>query len=124
VFERGLLRTVQAFKGRQVNILAYIPEQRYDIPRALALSSAYGIPGVVALPLAEHEQRQRQLRTVLERLQGESSFSVTDVGASLCDRSQCAVQVNGTALYADDNHLSRRGALMLEPVWEKALGAN
>ena len=124
VFERGLLRTVQAFKGRQVNILAYIPEQRYDIPRALALSSAYGIPGVVALPLAEHEQRQRQLRAVLTRLQGESDFSVTDVGATLCDHSRCAAQINGTALYADDNHLSRRGALMLEPVWEKALGAN
>lgn len=124
VFERGLLRTVQAFKDKQVNILAYIPEQRYDIPRALALSSAYGVPQMVELPLSEHQQRQRQLRDVLTRLQAESKFSITDVGASLCDASKCAVQINGTSLYADDNHLSRRGALMLESVWEKALGAN
>lgn len=124
VFERGLLRTVQALKDKQVNILAYIPEQRYDIPRALALNSAYDLPQVVALPLSEHEQRQRQLRAVLTRLQSESKFFVTDVGATLCDASKCAVQVNGASLYADDNHLSRRGALMLEPVWEKALGAN
>ena len=80
---------------------------------------------MVELPLAEHELRQRELRALLGRLQGGQQggrgFAVTDVGASLCDAAKCAVQINGTSLYADDNHLSRRGALLLEPVWEKAL---
>ncbi len=122
VFQRAMVRTVQAFGGRKVNIIAYIPEQRYDIPRALAMSARFGMPAAVALPVAEHERRQSQLRTALTRLQGEQHFRITDVGAVLCDAHSCAAQMDGTSLYADDNHLARGGAMLLQPLWQSALG--
>ncbi len=122
VFQRAMVRTVQAFGGRKINIIAYIPEQRYDIPRALAMSAKFGLPAAVALPVAEHERRQSQLRAALTRLQDEQHFRITDVGAVLCDANSCAAQMDGTALYADDNHLARGGALLLQPLWQSALG--
>lgn len=122
-FGRGMLRTLHAFNGRQVSVLAFIPEQRYDIPRAMALEHAFGWPRQVNLSRSEHEQRQRALREEFARLEQQTSngFKLLDVGAQLCDASTCAASRDGTVLYADDNHFSRTGAELLRQLWQQAL---
>jgi len=123
VFERSFDRLLTAFDGRRVAVVAYIPEQRYDVPRALALSATFGHPAQPALPVAMHEQRQGELREAFERLQARHPFAVVDVGRALCGALVCDVLRRGVPLYADDNHLSAHGAEALADVWSVALGA-
>jgi hypothetical protein len=122
VFERGFARTLAAFAGHRIAVVAHIPEQRYDVPRALALSAQLGHPAQPALPIAAHVQRQAELRAVLARLHERHDFELIDAGASICGGTVCDVLRAGNALYADDNHLSRHGAMALVDVWAAALG--
>ena len=122
VFERSFDRLLAAFDGRRVAVVAYIPEQRYDVPRALALSATFGFPVQPALPVGLHEQRQGELRGAFERLRARHPFEVVDVGRALCGAVVCDVLRSGVPLYADDNHLSAHGAEALAEVWSAALG--
>lgn len=123
VFMRGMLRTLNGLQGRRITVLAFIPEQRYDIPRALAMHSAFGQPHTVPLPRAEHERRQLEMRAAFARLKEASPvpFNLIDVGAQLCDPQSCSANRGPTVLYADDNHLSRSGAVALAPLWLPAI---
>ena len=123
VFERGMLRTLDRLQGRRITVVAFIPEQRYDIPRALAMHSAFGQPTAVALTRADHERRQAEMRVAFARLKQASpvSFTLVDVGAHLCDAQSCSAIRDATVLYADDNHLSRGGAVALAPLWRSAV---
>lgn len=113
VFPRALERTAAALMPARVVVLAYLPEQRYDVPRALALSAQFGLPRDVDLPAALHERRQAPLRPILARLASRyPGFKVIDVGALLCGGT-CPTRIGETVLYADDNHPSRAGALLI-----------
>ncbi|WP_058601939.1 acyltransferase family protein [Aureimonas ureilytica] len=122
VFRRGLARLMDGLAPMQVSLVAFIPEQRYDVPRALMLHDLYGHPAQASLPLALHEARQAPLRAAFADLARTQSFQLVDVGASLCSVAQgCPMQRGGVVLYADDNHLSRSGALALSDVLARAL---
>lgn len=123
VFQRGMQRTLRALEGRHVTVLAYVPEQRYDVPRAMALQRTFGWPRTVELSRDEHERRQHDMREAFRRLSQASptSFNIIDVGAALCGDKICPVARDGVALYADDNHLSRSGAILMEPLWRRAI---
>lgn len=122
VFERGMVRTLHALDGRNITIFAYIPEQRYDVPRAMAMHSAFGRPQQVDLLRSDHEKRQLEMRGAFKKLTQASPtpFRVIDVGASLCNAQSCGVIRDGVVLYADDNHLSRSGGIALKSIWGKA----
>ncbi len=47
-----------------------------------------------------------------------------DPAAVLCDRERCRVAQGGTEFYSDQNHLSRAGALLLEPALFESLKAS
>lgn len=123
VLRRGLERTLDALAGREVVVIAHIPEQRYDVPRALALHAVYGMPREVALPLSLHETRQAPLRPMFAGLAKAHPFRLLDVGAALCRDGSCPVQSGATVLYADDNHLSRSGGTLLADLFREALQA-
>jgi hypothetical protein len=47
-----------------------------------------------------------------------------DPATVLCDRERCRVAQGGTEFYSDQNHLSRAGALLLEPALLESLKAS
>lgn len=120
VFARSFDRMLSKLSGKNVIIVAYMPEQRYNIPRALALNSAYGIPSAISVPRGLFDDRQQPLRDVFNQLKNNHQFSLVDLGATLCDTQDCRVTDGNTVLYADDNHLSRSGSLLLMPEFAAA----
>lgn len=121
VFARSFTRTVSAFSGRGVYVVAYIPEQPFNVPQAEALCRYLGkrCPGGVAR--ADFDRRQAQVRQVLSADAERLHYRVIDLGAALCSATNCPAVAGGAALYSDDNHLSRTGALSvaaaLDPIF-------
>jgi peptidoglycan/LPS O-acetylase OafA/YrhL len=113
VFPRALDRMLGDLAPARIVLLAHIPEQRYDVPRALALSSEFGFPNSVDLPVHLHQARQAELRLVLAAAAARHpKVEIIDVGALMCGET-CPVRVGSNVLYVDDNHLSRAGAVSI-----------
>ncbi len=123
VFRRGLARMVEALRPLDVTLLAFVPEQRFDVPRALMFHALFGRPSETSLPLSLHEARQAPLRQALAEVARAHPFRIVDVGARLCSPERgCPMLLDATPLYADDNHLSRSGGLAIADLFGKALG--
>ena len=122
VFRRGLARLLEGLAPMEVSLIAFIPEQRYDVPRALMLHELYGHPGQTSLPQVLHEARQAPLRVALADVARSHPFRLVDAGASICTPDAgCPMQRGDAVLYADDNHFSRSGALALSDIFAEAL---
>lgn len=116
VFERGLTRTLERFRGYNISIIYGFPEQDRNIPRTLGVDSNLGRPLYPGIPRTIHEARQTELRDVLTRFQARYGFRLIDATDHFCDHQHCRVMENATVLYADDNHISRKGAETLVDV--------
>jgi len=113
VFVRGITRAVKALAGRNVFVVAAVPEQKVDVPRTAALARYLGRDDVpIDLDRKEYDARQHYVTTTLADLSHRLGFVMVDLGQSLCGERRCAATRDGRSLYADDNHLSRDGALL------------
>lgn len=110
VFVRALDRTLDNLKGYDVVILFGIPEQDRDVPRALALAAQLHQPLFPGIARSVHEGRQGELRALMAAKARQYNARLVDLTDQMCDASYCYVRRNDVVLYADDNHLSRRGA--------------
>lgn len=121
VFARGIARTVTAFPGRVVYVVAYIPEQPFNVPQAEALCRYLGKPCPAGLSRADFDRRQAYVRQVLSADAERLRYQVVDLGAELCSAADCPALSGNAALYSDDNHLSRTGAMSvtaaLDPIF-------
>ncbi len=124
VAERALARLLEQFGDRRFVVLAYSPEQEIDVPRTLALDRLRAAPVRPGVSRQSYDLRQAPVHRMLDRLAaGHANLAVIDLGEALCNRTSCPLVRDGRILYADDNHLSRAGALMLAPIFAQALGA-
>lgn len=114
VFAAGIERTLAALRasGRKTIILGATPEIGWSVPHRMALARIHGSalpeapsPGAVA---ARHARAEAILRTAA----AQASAIYLDLTPLLC-RPRCAVAVGGIPLYADDDHLSRSGAIRI-----------
>lgn len=120
VLTRALDRTLNALAPRRVVMVAYIPEQAFDVPRRLALETLLQRPLTDGVSLASFEQRQASARRVLTQA-AAGRAEIIDLGAELCGDGHCRMlDADGAALYADDNHLSRAGAVGMAPYLARA----
>lgn len=114
VFERTLPKTLLALSDKKdIYIIAYIPEQLLNIPRALALTNLYETGRDVRISRSVFDERQKGVRQVLD---AQKNIHIIDVGNILCDQTHCRVADGDKILYADDNHLSATGAKYLSPL--------
>ena len=121
VFVRAIDRTLTRLKGYNVVVLMGIPEQDRDVPRAEALASQFGQPLFAGISRDTHEARQADLRAVWVEKARQYHVRLVDLTDRLCDAQTCHAIEDGKVLYADDNHLSRTGALAISGVLKMAL---
>jgi peptidoglycan/LPS O-acetylase OafA/YrhL len=118
VFIRGMTRAVNALAGRRVFVVTAVPEQKVDVPRTAALARYLGRDVRVDLDRKDFDARQHFVSAALADLSRHLGFVILDLGQSLCGERRCAATRDGRSLYADDNHLSRDGALLTTSIFD------
>ncbi|PTS88175.1 MULTISPECIES: acyltransferase family protein [unclassified Caulobacter] len=121
VFERSMARTIGRIKPLKVLVVAYVPEQAVDVPRAAALSRYFNPQPDISVPRATYLARQAPVQAILEPQSRALDFQLLDAGKVLCDDRACIGARGGDVLYFDDNHLSATGARRLSGVIGAAL---
>ncbi|CAN5154689.1 acyltransferase family protein [soil metagenome] len=121
VFARSMTRTIDGLRPRNVVVMAYIPEQAVDVPRAAALTSYFNPKPDIGVARAAYDARQAPVHAILEPQSRALGFTVLDATPVLCDARRCAGVSGDQVLYVDDNHLSRTGAERFAPLIADAL---
>jgi peptidoglycan/LPS O-acetylase OafA/YrhL len=114
--DRTVARLVSAKK--RVWIVGPVPEVGWDVPSVLARASLHGWKIDIDPRATEFFARQRSVLEALERLAALPGVHVLYPHPRLCGETTCEVERDGTALYSDDDHVSRAGAEWLAPIFE------
>lgn len=123
VFKRTLSDTINALQGKQIYVVAYIPEQHANVPREMALCQYINRPCPAGVSRAVFEKRQSFVRSVFSEIQKENKIQVLDIGERLCSAAACAIMHGNVPLYSDDNHLSRTGVLAVKEILDPAFNS-
>ncbi|PJG47665.1 acyltransferase [Sphingobium sp. LB126] len=115
LFRAGLEETVRTLSamGKQVILVAPIPEFRRNVPEALARAELYSEPAPLVLSRADYMRRQRGVFSAFDQMQRHFPVKILYPHRLLCRTGHCAMTAQGVPLYSDDDHLSRQGSLML-----------
>jgi hypothetical protein len=108
--------------NRAVCIVLDVPAFKYDVPYALGMASKRGIAVdfltvTRAAGFAQYAAPERDFRQLQER----GMITTVDPKELLCRGNSCAYESDGRLLYADQNHLSRQGALLISSALEGCL---
>jgi hypothetical protein len=123
LFEALLERSVRSLvaAGKQVVVVAPIPEAAVPLPDALARATIFHLGSAPSLPRADYLARDSEVLSVLRDLARRYPIRIVDPAAILCGPESCAYQKNGRSLYADYNHLSLLGAHTVAPIFAPVL---
>ena len=126
VFKEGLDRLLSALSalGKEIVIVASIPEVGWDVPTVLGMELWQGREIHAEPALAEYWSRNRFVFELFTKLQPTYNFKLIFPHEVLCDTRLCRVTVNQQPLYCDTNHLSERGQRLLVPAFVKVLAEN
>lgn len=109
--------------GRRVVLVMDVPEPGYDVPLALARAAWQGIEARVNPARRAVEARQRLARQVLLTAAARHGALIIDPLPAFCDDALCHVERRGVSRYVDADHLTRRAARELAPLFEGAFEA-
>ena len=119
---RALIADLEA-QGRDIIIVRSLPELDFDLPVVAARMAQRGLPPPDG-PSAEAERLAHKRKDLIldEALAGQAvELRPIDV---LCPGQTCLTISGGELLYADHDHLSKAGALLLTPMLLDALRAD
>lgn len=110
-----MLRSVAALrdKGVEVILIQGLPEIGRNVPD-MVLRYGANVPGRLIPSRTEVAARQARANAILERVAADHSARLLSPAKSLC-AERCRVELDGTPLYRDDDHLSVYGARWLVP---------
>jgi hypothetical protein len=122
-FAEGLRERVRQLRaaGHRVWLVKEVPLQKIIVPYRLSRLAMMNRPVAdEGLPVADHLERQAFIARVFEELAAaDTGVTVLDPAPLLCGADGlCRVELNGRALYTDDNHLSEVGARHVEAFLE------
>ena len=124
VFDEALQMTVAELVsiGKRVSIVGSTPEVGVHLPDVLAKSLWHGRPHDVELTRQAYVARQQAVAPMLVQAGFADAVYYFDPANVLCAGAQCLlVSDEGMPLYFDDNHLSRYGGKLLEPLLQQVL---
>ncbi|WP_025857415.1 acyltransferase family protein [Pseudomonas sp. CHM02] len=122
-FAQGLRERISGLRaaGHRVWLVKEVPLQEIIVPYRLSrLTMMHRPVDREGLPLEEHVERQAFITRLFDELAAaDSGVGVLDPAPLLCGADGlCRVELNGRALYTDDNHLSDVGARHIEAFLE------
>ncbi len=94
-----------------------IPELRRDVPRAMGRAALWGLERRVSVSLAEYHERHRLAWEAQDAASAQCGIKILDPLPYLCSDGRCWGDKDGMPLYYDDDHLSERGAALLQPLF-------
>ena len=108
-------------QGRQIVVVRSMPELDFDLPVVAARFYQRGKPPPQGPSRDETIAANKDKNLVLDHaLDGRATeIDPTD---TLCPGERCDTVRDGALLYADNDHLSRAGALLLTPLFAEILG--
>ncbi|MFI4868092.1 MAG: acyltransferase family protein [Steroidobacterales bacterium] len=116
---RGLQQTLRAVTSdkRSICVVLDVPTYAYDLPYALAVARKRGISeDFLQWSQAEARQQLRGPETDFRTLERRGVLTTVDPKDLLCRTGWCIFEAHGQLLYADSNHLTWTGALMVASV--------
>ncbi|HKY94602.1 MAG TPA: SGNH hydrolase domain-containing protein, partial [Kiloniellales bacterium] len=100
-----------------VVLIGSVPEAGFNVPDTLALATLLDRrQKTFSLDRQAVDARQRRTSIMLRDLAGRYRVPLIDPIAALCDFESCYLEKDGLSLYADEDHLSREGVALLEPL--------
>ncbi|MBL8063311.1 MAG: acyltransferase [Anaerolineales bacterium] len=121
-FRIGFENTISRLQasGRNVVVIAPVPEIGYDVPSATFIASRTGrdVNTIIAPTTEEFLARNETTLKILKETQEIYGFQLIEPWKFLCIDSLCRVAIDGTPLYSDDDHMSSFGSEMLTPIFE------
>jgi peptidoglycan/LPS O-acetylase OafA/YrhL len=101
-------------------ILKQVPEQSFDVPRAMARFHLLGQnPDPKILTYHEHKMKQSIQEALFDLMTKQGKTSVLDPTPYFFDGAGiCKIEKDGHLLYFDSNHLGHYGALYIKPLFE------
>lgn len=106
-------------QGREVVIIGPIPAQSFEVAPAVAKHIAWGVPLPSPLTFHDFTEEQRQVLSLLSRLDAIPKVRVVYPHTILCHGTTCPYRVDGKPMYSDDAHLSPTGVAELAPLFNE-----
>ena len=124
---QGLRTTIAALEeaGCEIWVLRPIPSYSFSVPQIMMRTMRSGRdPRPFYMSLADHNEKNADVQMILDEI-GDSHPGVKflDPVPSLCPEGVCLPEVDNQPLYFDNNHLSKFGALYIEPVFANFIAA-
>ncbi len=121
-FQEALKRTVTAIReaGSEVWIVLDVPEHNFDVPASLAMSEWQTWPEDPrpwASTVAEHRQTNKAMYDIVPELERLGARILDPLELFTTSDGRTALEQEGEALYFDSNHLSRKGAEKIAPLF-------
>lgn len=117
-WRKALIDTACEFaRTRPVYMMRPIPELRRDVPRTMGRAALRGLERRVSIRLEEYHERHRLVWEAQDDASAQCGIQILDPLPYLCRAGRCWGDQDGMPLYYDDNHLSERGAALLQPLF-------
>lgn len=124
VFARGMQRTIARLHGKQIVLVASVPEWRVSVPIAAALASWQGRTMPEHETFALMQERQRVADVVFTDAARDARISILRPASWLCANAICPATRSDTVLYRDYDHLTRTAAISLSGIFDVSLRAH
>jgi peptidoglycan/LPS O-acetylase OafA/YrhL len=123
LFSAGLETTIARLvaMNKKVVVIAAIPEFRKNVPETLARALLFDRAPQLELSKKDYLVRQKIVFGSLRQIGSRHAIKILYPHQILCRTSKCVTTTRGISLYADDDHLSIAGSLLLSGLAYDAL---